>query len=100
MRINRAIKASVNHLHLHSMNLAKELGMDSCPSLPCSKKGIFRRLAPKSHLDGFVINVPIGQKEIEEIVRAIEALVLFFHNNEIPYNTLWVRGSDSGVSST
>ena len=99
MRINRAIKASVNHLHLHSMNLQKELGMDSCPSVSCSKKGFFRRLAPQSHLEGFVINVD-SRKDIEEIVSNIDTLVVFFHRNEIPYNTLWVRGRDPEIDSS
>lgn len=93
--------ASVNHLHLHSMNLDHELGMDSCPSIPCGDKGLIRQLCnTKTHLGGYVINLPIGSVDIENVVSCVDTIIQFFHRNEIPYNTLWARGTDSGTNKT
>lgn len=92
--------ASVNHLHLHSMLVDHELGMDSCPSVDKSSKGVVRTLSSQSHLAGYVINISADAVDIQDQVASVEVIVEFFHRNEIPYNTLWVRGTDSGTGKT
>lgn len=92
--------ASVNHLHLHSMYVDRKLGMDDCPSVPCSSSGLIRKLAHVSHLPGYVLNMSLestNEKQLELIVALVEELVNFFHQNEIPYNCCWARGSDQSL---
>ena len=93
--------ASVNHLHLHSMNVDQELGMDSCPTLPIGRSSHLRRLDPtKSHLAGYAVNLLPNEKPevLEAIVKNVETIVEFFHRNEIPYNCTWARGTDLAVA--
>ena len=95
--------ASVNHLHIHSMNVPYQLGMDICPSLPLQKSdsakenpinGKIRQMDPSRTLfDGFVLNSK-SEDDIEEIVILMEKMINYFHDNEIPYNVVWSRGSD------
>jgi len=86
--------ASINHLHLHSMNVPHQLGMDVCPSLPLRPGGAIRRLCPASTLfDGFVLNLR-NETDLEEIVTSVERIVTYFNANNIAYNVVWSRGSD------
>ena len=104
LNLNTLFKAwaSVNHLHIHSMNVPYQLGMDICPSLPLSKpettddliNGTIRQMNPSRTLfDGFVLNSK-SEDDIEQIVSLMDKMINYFHDNEIPYNVVWSRGSD------
>ena len=94
--------ASINHLHIHSMNVPYQLGMDVCPSSPLRPGGLIRRLDPtKTLFDGFVLNLRC-EADLEPIVANVERMVSYFHEHNIPYNLVWSRGSDfvDGVELT
>lgn len=94
--------ASINHLHIHSMNVPYQLGMDICPSSPLRPGGLIRRLDPaKTLFDGFVLNLRC-EADLEPIVTNVERMVSYFHEHNIPYNLVWSRGSDfvDGVELT
>ena len=84
------------------MNVPYQLGMDICPSLPLSKpettddliNGTIRQMHPSRTLfDGFVLNSK-SEDDIEQIVSLMDKMINYFHDNEIPYNVVWSRGSD------
>merc|ERR1711990_804041 len=84
--------ASVNHCHIHSMNVPYQLGMDICPSLPLNNR--IRLLDPeKSLFKGFCINSQ-SEDDIEEAVILIDKIICYFHEINMPYNAVWSRGSD------